>query len=109
MSELEEHTHPEPPAWKRNRRHFMAKVGVTSPLFRGGDVRGGRDLAIWYVVGTALAGTAVFLVLKAASVGVSAVPAGPRYLGLGACVAILLVLDLLGRTPRVNRQTPQRL
>jgi hypothetical protein len=84
-------------------------VGVTSPLFRRGDVRGGRNLAIWYVVGTALAGTAVFLVLKAASVGVSAVPAGPRYLGLGACVAVLLVLDLLGRTPRVNRQTPQRL
>src|SRR5439155_5294547 len=84
-------------------------VGVTSPLFRGGDVRGGRNLAFWYVVGTALAGTAVFLVLKALSIGASAVPAGPRYLGLGVCVAVLLVLDLLGRTPRVNRQTPQRL
>src|SRR5438094_188043 len=33
-------------------------VGVTSPLFRGGDVRGGRNLAIWYVVGTAFAATA---------------------------------------------------
>jgi hypothetical protein len=37
------------------------------------------------------------------------VPAPVRYAVVAAGVALLLVLDLAGRTPRMNRQTPQRL
>ncbi len=85
-------------------------VGVTSPLFRNGDIRGGRNLVIWYVVGTAVSATAIFAALKVASLGVSAaLPSGLRYLVLASCVGTLLVLDVLGRTPRLNRQTSQRL
>ncbi len=85
-------------------------VGVTSPLFRSGDVRGGRALAVWYVLGTAVAGAAILAAVELASSGVSAVlPAGRRYLVLAVCAAVLLVLDVFGVTPRWNRQTPQRL
>lgn len=84
-------------------------VGVTSPLFRHGDIRGGLALAGWYVVGTALAGAVVFGAVTVVSVGVSALPSETRYLVVAPCLVVLLVLDLLGRTPRVDRQTFQRL
>src|SRR5690348_15479587 len=62
------------------------------------------------MVGTTVAGAVILAGLELASNGVAAVlPVGPRYLVLAVCVAVLLVLDALGRTPRWNRQTPQRL
>jgi hypothetical protein len=84
-------------------------VGVTSPLFRGGDVRGGFALAGWYVVGTAISAAVILFGVSVLSLGAVAVPTGVRGALLAACVGVLLVLDVFGRTPHTNRQTPQRM
>jgi hypothetical protein len=76
-------------------------VGVTSPLFRGGNVCGGFALAWWYVIGTAISAAVILFGVTVASHGTAMVPAGVRGAALAACVGVLLMLDVFGRTPHV--------
>jgi hypothetical protein len=84
-------------------------VGVTSPLLRADRRRAARLLA-GYASGTAAATLLLLALLTpVARAAQSAAPGWARG-GLAAMVVLALAaLDLLGRTPHVDRQTPQLL
>ncbi|WP_163509069.1 hypothetical protein [Fodinicola acaciae] len=82
---------------------------MTSPVFRGGDVRGGIALFAGYTVGTGLAAVALLAGVSLMSSAYALISPRLGYGIVAVAVGTLLVLDIFGRTPHLDRQTPQRL
>jgi hypothetical protein len=84
-------------------------VGVTSPLLQADRRRAARLLA-GYAFGTAAASLLLLSLLTPVARAVQSAAPGWARGGLAAMVVLALaVLDLLGRTPHLDRQTPQML
>lgn len=80
-------------------------VGVASPLHR---VPGAVKFYGGFAAGLVVSGLVLVLVLAPVSLAVNAVPGEWRTAFLAGAALAFGLLDLLGRTPHLSRQVPQR-